>query len=218
MKKNWIPNAFTSLNLIFGVFAILTVIQGDFTLAAYFVVAALVADSLDGRTARYFGVSGEFGKELDSLCDQGSFGVAPAVMAYVFMLKDFGFAGFAVSAFFACCVAFRLARFNVNVSNVKGYFMGLPSPAGGAVVATFIMMQYRAPGWLFPLFVSVVGYLMVSKIKYPDFKGKGEKIKPIPVIITLVLVAGLLYYRPDGWLFAPFFAFTVFGLINSVFS
>ena len=130
MRKTWIPNALTALNLVFGVFAILTVFDGDFTLAAYFVVAALVADSLDGRAARYFGVSGDFGKELDSLCDQSSFGVAPAVMAYVFKLKDLGWIGFVVAAFFACCVAFRLARFNVNVSNVKGYFMGLPSPCG----------------------------------------------------------------------------------------
>ena len=118
--KTWIPNAFTSLNLIFGVFAIIMVFEGNFQYGAYCVVGALVADSLDGRAARYFGVSGEFGKELDSLCDLGSFGVAPAVMAYAFMLKEFGFAGYVVAAFFACCVAFRLARFNVNVSNVKG--------------------------------------------------------------------------------------------------
>jgi len=216
--KNWIPNALTSLNLVFGIFAILTVFQGDFTGAAYFVVAALIADSLDGRAARYFGVSGEFGKELDSLCDQGSFGVAPAVIAYVFMLKDFGWIGFLVSAFFACCVAFRLARFNVNVSNVKGYFMGLPSPAGGAVVATFVMMDCQAPGWLFLLFVTFVGYLMVSSVQYPDFKGHGEKIKPAPVILTIIIVVALLFFHPDGWLFAPFFAFMLFGLINSLFA
>lgn len=217
MSKSWIPNALTSLNLVFGVFAVLTVFQGDFILAAYFVVAALIADSLDGRAARYFGVSGEFGKELDSLCDLGSFGVAPAVMAYVFILKDFGWVGYIASAFFACCGAFRLARFNVNVSNVKGYFMGLPIPCGGAVVATFTMMQYRLPGWVFLLFVIFVGYLMVSKIKYPEFKGHGEKTKPMPAVLTIVIVGILLFYRPDSWLFAPFFAFMLFGLINSLF-
>jgi len=216
--KTWIPNALTSLNLVFGVFAVLTVLQGDFILAAYFVVSALIADSLDGRAARYFGVSGDFGKELDSLCDLGSFGVAPAVMAYAFMLKDFGWFGYVAAAFFACCGAFRLARFNVNAATVKGYFMGLPIPAGGAVIATFVMMQYRAPGWFFPLFVVLVGYLMVSKVKYPDFKGHGEKIKPAPVILTLVIVGTLLFFRPDSWLFAPFFAFMLFGLINSIFT
>ena len=216
--KTWIPNFFTSLNLVFGVFAIIAVLSGDFTWAAYFVVGAVVADSLDGRVARYLGVSGDFGKELDSLCDLGSFGVAPAIIAYAFMLKDFGWAGAVVAAYFACCGAFRLARFNVNASVVKGYFMGLPIPAGGAVVASFVMMQYRAPGWLFPIFIAVVGYLMVSKIKYPDFKGKGEKIKPAPVILTLLIVGTVLYFRPDGWLFAPCLAFMLFGPVNSLFS
>lgn len=216
--KTWIPNFFTSLNLVFGVFSIIAVLGGDFTLAAYFVVGAVAADSLDGRVARYLGVSGEFGKELDSLCDLGSFGVAPAVIAYAFMLKDFGWIGAGVAAFFACCGAFRLARFNVNAAVVKGYFMGLPIPAGGAVVATFVMMQYRAPGWIFPIFVAVVGYLMVSTIKYPDFKGKGEKIKPVPVVLVLGVVGTLLYFRPDGWLFAPCLAFMLFGPVNSLFN
>jgi CDP-diacylglycerol--serine O-phosphatidyltransferase len=218
LKKNWIPNALTALNLVFGVFAILAVFQGDLILAAYMVVAALVADSLDGRAARYFGVSGDFGKELDSLCDQSSFGVAPAIIAYVFMLKDFGWVGACVAAFFACCVAFRLARFNVNVSTVKGHFEGLPSPTGGAVVATFVMLDYHAPGWLFPILVVLVGYLMVSSVKYPDFKGHGEKIKPAPVILTLAIVGALVFFCPKSWLFAPFFAFMLFGLINSIFT
>lgn len=216
--KTWIPNFFTSLNLVFGVFSLIAVLSGDFTMAAYFVVGAVAADSLDGRVARYLGVSGDFGKELDSLCDLGSFGVAPAVIAYAFMLKDFGWIGAIVAAFFACCGAFRLARFNVNASVVKGYFMGLPIPAGGAVVATFVMLQYRAPGWIFPIFVALVGYLMVSTIKYPDFKGKGEKIKAIPVVIVLAAVCVLLYLRPDSWLFAPCFAFMLFGPVNSLFT
>ena len=219
MSRSWIPNALTALNLVFGVFAIIVVFHGDFIMAAYCVVAALVADSLDGRAARYFGVSGEFGKELDSLCDQSSFGVAPAVMAYVFSLKELGWAGAAAAAVFACCVAFRLARFNVNVSNVKGYFMGLPSPCGGALVATFTMMDIRVPTWAFLVFVLFVGYLMVSEIRYPEFKGKGQKqnINPMPAILTLIIVGSMLFYRPDSWLFAPFFAFMLFGPVNSLF-
>ena len=218
MSKAWIPNALTAMNLVFGVFAVLTVFHGDFTFAAYFVVAALAADSLDGRAARYFGVSGEFGKELDSLCDLGSFGVAPAAMAYMFALKDFGWIGYAVAAFFACCGAFRLARFNVNVSTVKGYFMGLPIPCGGALVATGTMIPKLLPGWLFVGFVVFVGFLMVSKVKYPDFKGHGEKIKRAPVIITLMIVIAMVYYFPQSWLFAPFLTFMLFGLINSLFA
>ena len=218
MSKAWIPNALTAMNLVFGVFAVLTVFHGDFTFAAYFVVAALAADSLDGRAARYFGVSGEFGKELDSLCDLGSFGVAPAAMAYMFALKDFGWVGYAVAAFFACCGAFRLARFNVNVSTVKGYFMGLPIPCGGALVATVTMIPQLLTGWVFVGFVVFVGFLMVSKVKYPDFKGHGEKIKPAPVVVTLMIVMAMVFHFPASWLFAPFFTFMLFGLINSLFA
>jgi CDP-diacylglycerol---serine O-phosphatidyltransferase len=217
MTKAFIPNFITALNLVFGVFAIFSVFDGDFRMAAIYIVAAVVADSLDGRVARYLGVSGEFGKEFDSLCDLGSFGVAPAVMAYAFMLKDFGWIGYITAAFFACCGAYRLARFNVNASTVKGYFMGLPIPAGGAIIATFVMLQIRLPGWFFPLFVAFVGYLMVSTVKYPDFKGQGEKIRPLSVIVTLALVAALLVYRPDAWLFAPFLAFMLFGPVNTFF-
>ena len=206
------------MNLVFGVFAVLTVFHGDFTLGAYFVVAALAADSLDGRAARYFGVSGEFGKELDSLCDLGSFGVAPAAMAYMFALKDFGWIGYAVAAFFACCGAFRLARFNVNASTVKGYFMGLPIPCGGALVATVTMIPKLLPGWLFVGFVVFVSFLMVSKVKYPDFKGHGEKINRAPVIITLMIVIAMVFHFPQSWLFAPFLTFMLFGLINSLFA
>lgn len=217
MNKAFIPNFLTALNLVFGVFAILAVFESDFKLGAFFIVAAVVADSLDGRAARYLGVSGEFGKELDSLCDLGSFGVAPAVMAYVFMLKDFGWAGAVTAAFFACCGAYRLARFNVNASTVKGFFVGLPIPAGGAIVATFVMLQIRLPGWFFPFFIAFVGYLMVSTIKYPDFKGKGDKINILPILVIIACVAALLFFRPDAWLFSPFLAFMLLGPVNTLF-
>ena len=86
--RNAIPNIVTAVNLVLGMFAIIFTLQGEFAYAAFFVVAAMVADGLDGRVARYFGVSSDFGKELDSLCDLVSFGVAPAIMAYAYKLKD----------------------------------------------------------------------------------------------------------------------------------
>jgi CDP-diacylglycerol--serine O-phosphatidyltransferase len=136
----------TSLNLILGVFSILATFNNNFTTAALLVVAAMLADGIDGRVARYFKVSSEFGKELDSLCDLVSFGVAPAILSYAFLLKDFDKAGYAVAAIFATCGALRLARFNVNTGVVKGYFMGLPIPAAGCVVATFVMLGYKPYG------------------------------------------------------------------------
>ena len=178
--RTLIPNVLTCLNLILGFLALVATYHEQFTAAALLVFAAMIADGLDGRAARYFGVSSEFGKELDSLCDAGSFGVAPAYLAYAYMLKDFGWAGAAVAAAFAACGALRLARFNVMTGVVKGYFLGLPIPAAGCTVATFVMTGMKPAGWLFPLLVAIFAYLMVSTVHYPDFKGKGERSEPFP--------------------------------------
>ena len=178
--KSVIPNMLTSLNLVLGMGSIISTFQGSFYQAAILVVLAMVADGLDGRVARFFNASSEFGKELDSLCDLVSFGVAPAILAYAFYLKDFSAVGYVAAIAFATCGALRLARFNVNTTVVKGYFMGLPIPAGGCVLATFIMLDIKPDGIIFPLMVLIFGYLMVSKVKYPDFKGKGEKIRILP--------------------------------------
>lgn len=215
--KNIIPNMLTALNLVLGTIAIICTFHGELTYAALFIVAAMVADGTDGRAARYFKVSSEFGKELDSLCDLVSFGVAPAILAYVFLLKDFGTLGYVVAIMFAVCGALRLARFNVSTSVVKGYFMGLPIPAGGCVVATFIMLGIK-PGWYwFPIMVAIFAYLMVSSVKYPDFKGKGEKIRLVPVVLSFIVGAYILYIAHSAILFVPFFVYALFGILNTVF-
>lgn len=215
--KSIIPNSLTALNLILGMCAILSTFHGEFYQAALFIVAAMISDGLDGRVARYLNVSSDFGKELDSLCDLVSFGVAPAILAYAFLLKDFGIIGYFVAAFFATCGALRLARFNVNTGVVKGYFMGLPIPAAGCVVATFVMLGIKPAGWIFPILVTIFAYLMVSTIKYPDFKGKGEKIRIIPVIITVLIAGYILFIVKDAILFSPFFAYALFGILNTAF-
>jgi CDP-diacylglycerol--serine O-phosphatidyltransferase len=215
--RSLIPNLLTALNLVLGMFSIISTFNGDFYYAALFVVAAMIADGLDGRAARYFKVSSDFGKELDSLCDLVSFGVAPAILAYSFLLKDFDKLGYLVAATFATCGALRLARFNVNASVVKGYFMGLPIPAAGCALATFVMLGMKPSGWIFPFMVLVFAYLMVSTVKYPDFKGKGEKIRIIPAIIALAIGLYVLFNRHDAVLFAPFFTYAMFGILNTAF-
>lgn len=215
--KSIIPNALTALNLILGICAIISTLNSDFYQSALFVVAAMISDGLDGRVARYLNVSSEFGKELDSLCDLVSFGVAPAILSYAFLLKDFGVWGYIIAAFFATCGALRLARFNVNTGTVKGYFMGLPIPAAGCVVATFVMLGIKPSGWIFPIIVTIFGYLMVSTIKYPDFKGKGEKVRIIPVVITILISGYILCIIKDAILFSPFFAYALFGILNTAF-
>ena len=228
MYKRLIPNACTSSNLLFGMCSILSTLHGDLFWGAVFILIALVADGLDGRTARYFGVSSELGKEMDSLCDLGSFGIAPAFLAYVFCLHFYGYFGWAVAIFFALCGMWRLARFNVNTDVVHGYFMGLAIPAGGCIVAAttllFTAMDVRPAeyGYVYPVTMAVVAYLMVSHVHYPDFKGKGEKIFLFPKVFAAAMFLGILFLGSSAlWqalLVAVFSTYAMFGIINSLFA
>ncbi len=211
-----IPNTLTAINLVFGMLAIMATIKGDYWNAGLLILIAMVADGIDGRVARALNAGSEFGKELDSLCDLVSFGVAPAILAYVFYLQEFGTAGSLIAIAFAVCGALRLARFNVNTSVVKGYFMGLPIPAGGCVVATFVMIGVKPTGWIFPAMVAIFAYLMVSTVHYPDFKGKGEPNRLIAIIITAALACYILFLFHTAYFFVPFFAYALFGILNSL--
>ena len=228
MLKHLIPNACTSANLFFGMCSILSTFQDDLFMASVFILLALVADGLDGRTARVFGVSSELGKEMDSLCDLGSFGIAPAFLAYVFCLDSYGYMGWAVAIFFALCGMWRLARFNVNTDVVQGYFMGLAIPAGGCFVATSTLLMQaihfdpHCLGWMYPIVMIVVAFLMVSKVHYPDFKGKGETIYMVSKIAFVVIFCSILYVGREAILFAVLFAifatYSAFGIINTLVS
>ncbi len=175
--RRLIPNMCTSSNLVFGMCSILSTYSGNLVWGSIFILLALVADGLDGRTARFFGVASEMGKEMDSLCDLGSFGIAPAFLAWAFVLHNHGFLGVVVAIFFAICGMWRLARFNVNASVVHGYFMGLAIPAGGNIVAmtTLLFVELGVDpmtfGIAYPIVMAFVGWLMVSHVHYPLLKG-----------------------------------------------
>ena len=222
--RRLLPNLCTAMNLVFGMCSMLSTIQGCLDWGAVFILLALVADGLDGRTARFFGVSSEFGKEMDSLCDLGSFGVAPALLAWTLALHHYGVLGALVTIFFAVCGMWRLTRFNVNASVVHGYFMGLAIPAGGNLVAmsTWLFLELGVDptsfGMIYPIAVAVTAYLMVSHVHYPDFKGGGEKIYMASKIFALVIFAAILYFGSAAILpavFAGIFAtYALFGIVN----
>ena len=213
MKKH-IPNLVTMLNLVFGMFSIVATLEGRYECAVWCIILAMIADGMDGRVARYLKETSELGKELDSLCDLVSFGVAPAILAYSFQLHEYGFVGILAAVFFAACGAFRLARFNVNTGVVKGYFMGVPIPAGGCVLAAFIYMGIHLDAWMFIALVLVFGYLMVSTVKYPDFKGKGETFGKIPAVIAAAVGLYIFITYSNSLLFVIFFTYILFGLLN----
>ncbi|MCQ1533000.1 CDP-diacylglycerol--serine O-phosphatidyltransferase [Mitsuokella jalaludinii] len=225
--RRLIPNMCTSSNLVFGMCSILSTYSGNLVWGSIFILLALVADGLDGRTARFFGVASEMGKEMDSLCDLGSFGIAPAFLAWAFVLHNHGFLGVVVAIFFAICGMWRLARFNVNASVVHGYFMGLAIPAGGNIVAmtTLLFVELgvdpMAFGIAYPIVMAFVGWLMVSHVHYPNFKGDGaEPIYLISKIVALVLFLAILWLGHASILaalaVAVFSTYAVLGIVNSL--
>ena len=223
----WIlPNMCTAANLFLGMCSILATYEGNFFYASVFILVALIADGMDGRIARALNASSELGKEMDSLCDLGSFGVAPAFLAYAFCLHNYGLFGKAAAIIFALCGMWRLARFNVNTSVVHGFFMGLAIPAGGCIISTttllFTALDFHPEnfGLIYPITVIIVAYLMVSHVHYPDFKGGGEKLFLFAKIFALAMFAGIIYLTKaaivQGVLTAIFATYAVFGIINSL--
>ena len=223
--KAMIPNACTAANLFFGMLSIIATYEGDYFWASAYIFFALVADGLDGRIARALGVSSEFGKEMDSLCDLGSFGIAPAFLAYSFCLHNFGTFGKAAAIIFALCGMWRLARFNVSTDIVHGFFMGLAIPAGGCIVASTTMLfnslniQPENFGMVYPITIIIVAYLMVSHVHYPNFKGDGaEQIFLLSKVFAAIMFAAIVYLTLSvaGVLTAIFSTYAVFGIVNSL--
>lgn len=174
MNKSIIPNLFTSANLAFGVLGITLSATNNTFCAAICILLSLVADGLDGRVARALGVAGPMGRELDSLSDVVGFGVAPAYMLYMKELYGLGWIAYVPLLAFAVLGAFRLARFNIKTDEVHGYFEGLPIPAAGCLAATYVLCGVSVPQFVLVVCMIGIGLLMVSEVKYPDFKGKSE--------------------------------------------
>lgn len=167
MKKNQIPNIVTSLNLILGITSLWFTMEGNYKEAAVAILFAMVLDGMDGKLARRLKVSSDFGKELDSLADLVSFGVAPALLTYASILYMLGYWGLLISIVFALCGAIRLARF--NVLNIKTYFIGVPITIAGPVLTIFVLLSNRLTLAFYPVVTLVLAYLMVSHFKIPKY-------------------------------------------------
>lgn len=169
MKKSCIPNIFTFINLSCGVLSLLSVFDERYLQAAIFIILAALVDRYDGRVARYLNVSSELGKELDSLADLVSFGVAPSILIFVLFhfsqLGPKGILGYAILLAFPICGAFRLARY--NVSTFDGNFRGIPITVAGCFMAVYaiISLYVKLPVLLTVILMIIGSYLMVSNIK-----------------------------------------------------
>ncbi|MGN7457616.1 CDP-diacylglycerol--serine O-phosphatidyltransferase [Paenibacillus pasadenensis] len=217
-----LPSLFTIGNLFLGIVSIILVFNDKPEMAAMMVIIAMLLDGVDGRVARALGVTSEFGKELDSLSDVISFGVAPAFIMYVVAFQELNSdaASWIVTAIFPICGALRLARFNV-VSNVApGYFIGLPIPAAGGILATLALFHNDIQPWVLMASTLGLALLMVSTVKYPNFKKIGlpkSAIWSIPVVVGIAVVLGIAF--PDQLskiIFVPLLLYALYGLKKNV--
>ena len=211
-----LPNLFTLAALFGGFYAVVMAINGRFEQSVYGVFCAMVLDSLDGRVARMTNTQSTFGEQMDSLSDMVSFGAAPALIVYVWALKDMGKLGWVAAFVYCACAALRLARFNTNLAVVdKRFFQGLPSPAAAAVVMGFIWVMDDAGfigfkegpwlGWAALAVTLYAGLTMVTNVPFYSFKDLSFKRSvPFIVIVALALGIAVINIHPPTVLFSLF--------------
>jgi len=190
-----VPNAVTLANIALGFAGILAAAEGRFQRAIMCLFAGALCDLADGRLARALGATSHFGKELDSLSDMVSFGVAPAVLVYLAALAPFGALGLVIAVIFPLAGAVRLARYNIDTAEGSDQtFQGLPIPIAASYVWSFVILRAALPGWLVAAGVVVIAALMVSTVKVPKFRRGG-----LPVGLMFVGLAAFILFlvRPS---------------------
>lgn len=220
MLTKSLPSVFTVGNLFLGILAIILVFNERPEYAAIMVIVAMLMDGLDGRVARALNAQSEFGKELDSLSDVISFGVAPAFIMYVVAFSGINeAAAWIVTAIFPICGALRLARFNV-IDGIPGYFVGLPIPAAGGVLCTLALFHKDIPSIVLLISTLILSYLMVSTIKYPSFKKVGVPKAAywiLPLVIAIAVILAIVFPGTlSKLLFIPLVLYALYGLKKNV--
>ena len=213
-----LPNILTLAGVCLGISSIKFSIDGNYSLAVIFIVLAAILDALDGRVARLIKGTSEFGKELDSLTDFVSFGIAPVFILYFWELSKYGRLGWAIALIYSVCCVLRLARFNLTKIDDQqlwksNYFEGVPSPAGGILILMPLIFELADLNFNFniknltPYFTILIAILMVSK--FPTLSLKKISISPKTTAFILlgigIVFISLLYYTFETLL--------VFGLV-----
>jgi CDP-diacylglycerol--serine O-phosphatidyltransferase len=226
-----LPNLFTTGGMFAGFYAIIAAINGRYEQAAIAVFVAGLLDGLDGRIARMTNTQSDFGVQYDSLADLVSFGLAPALVMYVWALETLksygptmGKVGWAAAFLYAACAAVRLARFNTQVGTVdKRYFIGLASPAAAGLMMSFVWTMvdrgvdaYRvAP--LALAWTVVAAVLMVSRLRYWSFKAApGNQRVPFLWLPLLLGVIVLLAIDPPAVLLGVAVVYVVSGPVMAL--
>jgi CDP-diacylglycerol--serine O-phosphatidyltransferase len=218
-----LPNAFTTAALFAGFYAIVQAMNMRFEYAAIAIFVAMVLDGMDGRVARLTNTQSSFGEQYDSLSDMTSFGVAPALVMYEWILTDMGRWGWIAAFIYVAGAALRLARFNTNIGVVdKRFFQGLPSPAAAALVAGFLWLAIdnKLPireAWMPWAAWTITIYAGVSMVSNaPFFSGKSFALgRSVPFWVILLVVAVFVFISSDPPI-VLFGLFVIYGLSGYV--
>ncbi|MFQ5867701.1 MAG: CDP-diacylglycerol--serine O-phosphatidyltransferase [bacterium] len=227
MKKGiyFVPGLFTLGNAGLGFYSIIASIDRNFTASAWSILLAIILDVFDGRIARLTKSTSRFGLEFDSLADLISFGVAPSILMYQVVLKNMRW-GVLVPFLFVIAGVLRLARFNVKAAEKDiAYFDGLPIPVGGGMLASFFILAFWVKEMhLFigsiPLVMIVLSFLMVSKIKYINFKNlRFTKRQPFKMLIIMVVALVIWFFSTNiiSIIFVVYFVgYSLSGIVNAL--
>ncbi len=205
-----LPNAFTSLNIFCGFISLISAIEGKYQFAAGAILIAVIFDSLDGKVARATNTTSEFGIQYDSLADLVSFGLAPSMLMYLWILKPMGRIGWLAAFLFTTCGALRLARFNTMAEETpSAHFLGLPIPAAAMMIAATILFSINHSIFFdefrmaYLLLIYSLSFLMVSSIKYQSFKKSTFfKKKKFSALVGTVLIFTFFVQDPPLMLFS----------------
>ncbi len=216
-----LPNILTLGGVCLGISSIKFSIDGNFSLAVTLILFAAILDALDGRIARLIKGTSEFGKELDSLTDFVSFGIAPVFILYFWELNTYGKLGWAIALIYSVCCVLRLARFNLTKvekqqERKSNIFDGVPSPAGGILILLPLIYELTDFSFKFevkqftPFLTILVALLLVSKIPTLSFKKISISSK---TTIFLLLAAGLIFISLLFYRFETLLIFGIFYLL-----
>ena len=217
-----LPNILTLGGVCLGISSIKFSIDGNYSLAVIFILLAAILDALDGRIARLIKGTSEFGKELDSLTDFVSFGIAPVFILYFWELNNYGKLGWAITLIYSVCCVLRLARFNLTKIDEQqlwrsNYFEGVPAPAGGILILMPLIFELADLNLNFniknltPYFTILVAILMVSK--FPTLSLKKISISPKATAFILLGI-GIIFISLLDYTFETLLVFGLIYLIS----
>ena len=202
-----LPNILTLAGVCLGISSIRFSIEGNYSIAVIFIIFAAILDALDGRIARLIKGTSDFGKELDSLTDFVSFGIAPVFILYFWELNKYGKLGWAITLIYSVCCVLRLARFNLTKIDTQqlwknNYFEGVPSPAGGLLILMPLIFELADLNFNFdlknftPYLIVIIAISLVSKIPTFSFKKISISSKATGFILLCIgiIFISLLYF------------------------